>query len=205
MEDVNLASVNYNQYVMQEVGRTIASEPQKVVDLLESNDFDVEPSIAPIELADVYLSELPYSDGLQLGTAYLIEQKNSSFTGEIDNENIYDIFDAMSDYWEEEPTSNVGGIVGGIIEGGVSLANKVVEGKQKRQYGSLDLAQKQAESRQALISGIIAQKKAEAEAKQKQAELDAKRKRTMTIAVASVLGIVAVLGVVLYIKKRKNG
>jgi len=207
MEAVNLASLDYNQYVMQEVGRTIADDPQKLIDLLESNDFEVDPSISPIELGDAYLYELPYSDGLKLGTAYLIEKQNSSFSGEVDNENIYDIFDAISDYWEEgeEPTSNVGGLIGGIVSGGLGVTQKVIEGQQKKKYGALDLATKQANSRQALISGIIAQKKAQAEAEQKKAELEAKQKKTTTIAVASVVGVLLIVGTILYLKKQKNG
>jgi hypothetical protein len=210
MEAVNLASLDYNQYVMQEVGRTIADDPQKLIDLLESNDFEVDPSITPVELGDAYLYELPYSDGLKLGTAYLIEKQNSSFSGEVDNENIYDIFDAISDYWEEgedeEPKSNiVAGLVGGIVQGGLSVTDKVLEGKNKKKYGALDLATKQADSRQALISGIIAQKQAQALAEQKKAELEAKKKKTTTIAVASVVGVLLVIGTILYIKKQKNG
>lgn len=207
MEDVNLTSNNYNQYVMQEVGRTIAFDPQKIIDLLESNDFDIESSISPIKLGDFYLQELPYNDGLKLGTAYLIEKQNSSFTGEVSNENIYASFDALSDYWDEdvEDMSNVAGLIGGIVKGGLGITNKVMEGQQKQKYGALDLAQKQADSRQALIQGIMAQKKAEAEALQKQAELSAKKKRTTTIAVASVIGVVVIVSTILYIKSKKNG
>jgi len=207
MEAVNLASLGYNQYVMQEVGRTIADDPQKLIDLLESNDFEVDPSVTPVELGDTYLYELPYSDGLKLGTAYLIEKQNSSFSGKVDNENIYDIFDAISDYWEEgeEPTSNVGGLIGGIVSGGLGVTQKVMEGQQKKKYGALDLATKQAESRQALISGIIAQKQAQAQAEQIKIELEAKKKKTTTIAIASVVGVLLVIGSIIYIKKQKNG
>jgi hypothetical protein len=207
MEAVNLTSLDYNQYVMQEVGRTIADDPQKLIDLLESNDFEVDPSITTVELGDAYLYELPNSDGLKLGTAYLIEKQNSSFSGEVNNENIYDIFDAISEYWEEdeEPTSNVAGLIGGIVSGGLGVTQKVMEGQQKKKYGALDLATKQADSRQALISGIIAQKQAQAQAEQKKAELEAKKKQTTTIAVASVVGVLLIIGTILYIKKQKNG
>lgn len=207
MEDVKLTSNNYNEYVMQEVGRTIAFDPQKIVDLLEGNDFDVDSFITPIQLGDFYLRELPNSDSLKLGTAYLIEKQNSSFTGGISNENVYSNFDALSDYWSDdvEPTSNVGGLIGGIVKGGLGVTNKIMESQQKKKYGALDLAQKQADSRNALIQGIIAQKRAEAEAVQKKAELTAKKKRTVTIAVASIVGVVAILGTILYIKSKRNG
>jgi hypothetical protein len=207
MEAVNLASLDYNQYAMQEIGRTIADDPQKLIDLLESNDFEVDPSISPIELGDAYLYELPYSDGLKLGTAYLIEKQNSSFSGEVDNENIYNIFDAISDYWEhgEETKSNIGGIIGGIVSGGLGVTDKLIAGQQKKRFGALDLATKQADSRQALISGIIAQKQAQALAEQKKVELEAKQKKTTTIAVASVIGALIIVGAVIYFKKQKNG
>lgn len=206
MEDVNLASTNYNQFVMQEVGRTIANDPQTIIDLLESNDYEVDPSISSVELGDAYLYELPYSDGLKLGTAYLIATRNSSFSGEIENEEVYDVFDAISDYWEdEEPTSNVGGIIGGIVQGGLGVTQKVLEGQQKKKYGALDLATKQAESRTALISGLIAQKKAEAEAQQKKAEAEARQKKITTIAVASVVGILLIVGGYMLLKNKKNG
>jgi hypothetical protein len=192
---------------MQEMGRTIADDPQKLIDLLESNDFEVDPSISPIELGDAYLYELPYSDGLKLGTAYLIEKQNSSFSGEVDNENIYNIFDAISDYWEhgEETKSNIGGIIGGIVSGGLGVTDKLIAGQQKKRFGALDLATKQADSRQALISGIIAQKQAQALAEQKKVELEAKQRKTTTIAVASVIGALIIIGAVIYFKKQKNG
>lgn len=212
MESIfNAKTRDYNQYAMQEIGRTIVTDPQRIIDLLESNDLDVDPFSSPILLGDTYLTELPFSDGLQLGTAYLIERQNSSsFDGEIDNDNIYAIFDELSDYWDEdyEPMSNALGPVGaiaGALGSGADLTSKIIESKNKKKYGGLDMAQKQAESRTALIQGIIAQKKAEAEASQKKAEIESKSKKNLTIAIVSVVGILAIVGVVFMIKKRKNG
>jgi len=209
MESVNIASTNYNQHIMQEVGRIIANNPQTIIDLLESNDFIVDPSISAIELGDAYLYELPNNDGLKLGTAYLVSTQNSSFSGEIDNEEIYDSFDAISDYWtdenEDEETSNwVGAVAQGV--GAVSnLGTTALQGAQKRKYGTLDLAQKQVESRQALISGIIAQKQAQSQIEQKKIEEQSKKNRTTIIAVASVLGVLALIGGYVLLKNRRNG
>lgn len=209
MESVNIASTNYNQHIMQEVGRIIANNPQTIIDLLESNDFIVDPSISAIELGDAYLYELPNNDGLKLGTAYLVSTQNSSFSGEIDNEEIYDSFDAISDYWtdenEDEETSNwVGAVAQGV--GAVSnLGTTALQGAQKRKYGTLDLAQKQVESRQALISGIIAQKQAQSQIEQKKIEEQSKKNRTTIIAVASVLGVLVLIGGYVLLKNRRNG
>jgi len=199
MEGVNLVSTSDNEYIMQEVGRTLVSDPDKILDLLESNDIDVSSLSSPIDLGDALLYELPYNEALQLGTAYLIERNNSSFSGEIDNENIYSMFEAISDYWSEEeipededPTSNV---AGALVVGGLKVAKNIIEGRN----------QKKRDSRNALIQGAIAQKKAEAEALRKKTELDAKNKRIRTISIASVIGVLAIITAVIYIKKQKNG
>ena len=203
MAGLDLVSASDNEYIMHEVGRTLVNDPDKILDLLESNDIDVSSLSTPIDIGDALLYELPYSEALQLGTAYLIERDNSSFTGDVDNENIYSMFEALSDYWQEEeypeeeyseyeePNSNV---VGAVI-GGVKLARNLIQARN----------QKNAESRDALLQGIIAQKKAEAEAIRKKAELDAKKKRNTTIAIFSVIGLVAVITAMVYIKKQNNG
>jgi len=200
MEGIDLVSASDNEYIMHEVGRTLVNDPDKILDLLESNDVDVASLSSPIDLGDAFLYELPYNEALQLGTAYLIERNNSSFTGEVDNENIYSMFEAISDYWseedeeypeDEEPNSNVAG----ALIGGFKIAKNLINNRN----------QKKSESREALLQGIIAQKKAEAEALRKKAEIDAKSKRIKTISIVSVLGLIAVITAVVYIKKQKNG
>ena len=206
MEGLDLVNATDNQYIMHEVGRTLVSDPDKILDLLESNDIDVSYLSNPINIGDALLYELPYSEALQLGTAYLVERENSSFDGDVDNENIYSMFEAISDYWsedeeypeeddeypeDEDPTSNVAG----AVIGGVKLARNLIQGRQ----------QKNAESRDAILQGVIAQKKAEAEALRQKRELEAKNKRIKTIAIASVVGLIALVTAVIYIKKQKNG
>jgi hypothetical protein len=200
MAGIDLVSASDNEYIMHEVGRTLVNDPDKILDLLESNDVDVASLSSPIDLGDAFLYELPYNEALQLGTAYLIERNNSSFTGEVDNENIYSMFEAISDYWseedeeypeDEEPNSNVAG----ALIGGFKIAKNLINNRN----------QKNSESREALLQGIIAQKKAEAEALRKKAEIDAKNKRIKTISIVSVLGLIAVITAVVYIKKQKNG
>lgn len=205
MEGLDLVNATDNQYIMHEVGRTLVSDPDKILDLLESNDIDVSSLSNPISIGDALLYELPYNEALQLGTAYLVERENSSFDGDVDNENIYSMFEAISDYWlededypeyeeypeEEDPTSNVAG----AVIGGVNIARKLIQGRN----------QKKAESRDALLQGVIAQKKAEAEALKQKRELEAKNKRIKTIAIASVVGLIAIVTAVYYFKKQKNG
>ena len=200
---------------MQRVGQTIVEDRQAIIDLLESAEIDMNPNASDLQIADAYLYYLPENDSLKYGTAYLIELKDkSSFDGSVNNESIYKTYDKLFDYWDdeesddyeqyddEEETSNVGGLIGGIVSGGLGVANKVIEGKQKQKYGALDYAQKQAEAQQALLSGIMAQKQAQLQAQQKADELKAKQRKTVIIATASVIGVVAIITAVIYLRSK---
>jgi hypothetical protein len=67
------------------------------------------------------------------------------------------------------------------------------------------LAQKQAESRQAIISGIMAQKQADAITQQKKIEAEQKSKKQKNILIGSVFGLVIIVGAILVFKMKKNG
>jgi hypothetical protein len=201
---------------MQRVGQTIVEDRQAIIDLLESAEIDMNPNASDLEISDAYLYYLPENDSLKYGTAYLIELKDkSSFDGSVSNESIYKTYDKLYDYWdvedpddyedyadEEEDKSNVLGLVGGIVSGGLGVANKVIEGKQKQKYGALDYAQKQAEAQQALLSGIMAQKQAQLQAQQKADELKAKKRKTTIIVTASVIGVLAIITAVVYLRSK---
>lgn len=215
MRDLYLTAPNFNGHVMQRVGQTIVEDRQAIIDLLESAEIDMNPNASDLQIADAYLYYLPENDSLKYGTAYLIELKDkSSFDGSVNNESIYKTYDKLYDYWDvedadgyedaddEEETSNVGGLIGGIVSGGLGVANKVIEGQQKKKYGALDYAQKQAEAQQALLSGIMAQKQAQLQAQQKADELKAKKRKTTIIVTASVIGVVAIITAVVYLRSK---
>lgn len=217
MRDLYLTATNFNGHVMQRVGQTIVEDRQAIIDLLESAEINMNPNASDLQIADAYLYYLPENDSLKYGTAYLIELKDkSSFDGSINNESIYKTYDKLYDFWDvedpddyedyeyddEEETSNVVGLVGGLVSGGLGVANKVIEGQQKKKYGALDYAQKQAEAQQALLSGIMAQKQAQIQAQQKADELKAKQRKTTIIATASVIGVVAIISAVVYLRSK---
>jgi hypothetical protein len=203
---MNLASNNTNAYLMQQMGVLIVQDPSAVADLLEANDIDLDTDVRldPIELTNTYVENLPDLDSLKLGTAYLVNRNEaSSFDGEIDNEIIYDYFDAINDHFEEK--SNWVGAVAGALGSGADLGKTIIEGKQKRKYAGTDLAQKQAETRQAIIQGIMAKRQADAQAQQKKAEQAQKSKRQKNIIIGSVFGLVIIVGAILVFKTKKNG
>jgi hypothetical protein len=203
---MNLASNDTNGYLMQQMGVLIVQDPSAVADLLEANDIELESSLRldPIELTDAYVENLPDLDSLKIGTAYLVHKnESSSLDGSVDNETIYDYFDAINDYFDDY--SNVAGAVAGAIGASANLGSKIVEGRQKKKYAGTDLAQKQAESRQAIISGIMAQKQADAITQQKKIEAEQKSKKQKNILIGSVFGLVIIVGAILVFKMKRNG
>lgn len=192
------------------MGIVIATNPQMVADLLEANEvaLDLEKTLDPLELTDEFLENLPHNDSLKLGTAYLVNRvEDSNFDGEIDDDSIKKYYETIDDYWNED-FSNGGGVVGavaGALGSGAELGKKIAEGRQKKKYFGQDMATKQAESRQSIISGILAKKQADSVEKQKQLEADQKSKRQRNIIIGSLVGVVLILGTIYLIKTRKNG
>lgn len=203
---MNLASTNLNQYLMQQMGVVVATNPKLFSDLLEANQvaLDLEKALDPLELTDAYLEELPNNDSLKLGSAYLVNRfEDSSFDGEADNDTIREYYEAIDDYWNNEDYSYLDPVtaVAGALGSGAELGKSLVESKRKKKYFGSDLAEKQATSRQAMIQGILSKKKADSELKK--TEQDAKTKRTIII--ASAVGLAVLIGVVVILKLRKNG
>jgi hypothetical protein len=201
---MNLASTNLNQHLMQQMGIVIATNPRLVADLLEANEvnLDLAKTLQPLDLTDCYLQNLPQNDSLKLGSAYLVNRfEESAFDGDVDNDTIREYYEAIDDYWSDDEHSNWVGAVAGALGSGAELGKSIVEAKNKKKFFGSDLAEKQASSRQAMIQGILAKKKEESDLRKK--EQDAKTKRTIII--ASVVGVGLLIGVIVFLRLRKNG
>jgi hypothetical protein len=206
LKKMNLTGTNINSYLMEQMGVLIIQDPSAVADLLEANDIELDTNLRldPITLTNAYVENLPDLDSLQLGTAYLVNRnENSSLDGTVDNDTIYDYFDAISEHFDDY--SNVGGAIAGVLGASANLGSKILEGKQKKRFAGTDLAQKQAESRQAIVSGIMAQKQADALAQQKKAEAEQKAKHQKNIIIGSIIGLTVIVGAILIFKMKKNG
>ena len=207
MSAKNYNLIKNNENNIQEIGKLIANDPQKIVDLLDTNDVELDEEITAIQLADTLVEEMPHSDSLKLGTAYILAQSKSNFTGGVSNIDVYSNFENLSNYWEdeeidEEKSNVVAGLIGGIIQGGVGLTNTIIEGKNKKKFARTDLASKQSESRKAIIEGILAEKKAKAELEaQKQEEIKKAQKRKIII-VSSLVGVILIVGGILIFKNK---
>jgi hypothetical protein len=192
---------------MQKMGEVIENNKSDFVDMLDSADISASEYDSPEVLVEKYVDELPDNDKLKVMSAYLIEQNSASgFSGQIDNNEVYENYNVIYNYWDwdndPENVSNVAGLVGGIIKGGIGLSSKIVEGQQKKKFGVTDTAQKQQEAKTELIKSVIAQKQAKAETEKALAEAKSKKTKYWIIG-GSVIGGLAIIGTLIYFLRKK--
>jgi hypothetical protein len=196
-----------NKKLMQKMGEVIENNKSDFVDMLDSADISASEYDSPEVLVEKYVDELPDNDKLKVMSAYLIEQNSASgFSGQIDNNEVYENYNVIYNYWDwdndPENVSNVAGLVGGIIKGGIGLSSKIVEGQQKKKFGVTDTAQKQQEAKTELIKSVIAQKQAKAETEKALAEAKSKKTKYWIIG-GSVIGGLAIIGTLIYFLRKK--
>jgi len=177
--------------------------------MLDNAGVNASEYDAPEVLIDKYVDELPDNDQLKVMTAYLLEnQEASNFSGKIDNNEVYENYNVIYNYWDwdlSDKVSNAGGVVGAVAGGVGALANvgnTALQGRQKKKYGATDTAIKKQETKAELLKSVIAQKQAKTEKDKLDAEAKSKRTKYWIIG-GSVIGGLAIIGMVIYFV-RKN-
>lgn len=191
------------------MGNVIANDTSSFVSMLDNAGINATQYDAPEVLIEKYVDELPDNDQLKVMSAYLIENNEaSSFSGKVDNNEVYENYNVIYNYWDwdiDDQVSNAGGVVGAIAQGVGSLANvgnTALQGRQKKLYGATDTAMKKQETKAELMKSVIAQKQAKAEKEKAEAEAKSKRTKYWIIG-GSVVGGLAIIGLIIYFV-RKN-
>jgi len=189
------------------MGKVISNDTSSFVSMLDNSGINASLYDAPEVLIDKYVDELPDNDQLKVMSAYLIENNEaSSFSGKVDNNEVYENYNVIYNYWDWDLNDQVSNVVGAIAQGVGALANvgnTVLQGRQKKMYGATDTAMKKQETKAELLKSVIAQKQAKAE--KEKAEADAKAKTTKYwIIGGSVIGGLAIIGVVIYFVRKKK-
>lgn len=202
-----------NNALMKELGNILVRKREDFVHLLNEAEIPATVDMSDVRLVDLFVSNIPHNKNLALGASLLVNvhNKQMGFDGETEmsDEGVKTGYSVMRSYFcGRESHSNAGGgilgAIGNIVQGGSSVATKAMEGNQKKKYGALDMANKQAEAKAAMTQQILAQRQAEIAAKQAAKEHKAKTTRTILIVGGAVLGL-AIIGVVIYaIKKHKK-
>jgi hypothetical protein len=224
---------NANHVVMRELGTALVKGKQDFVDLLVYSGIPADINMSDMQLVDRFIENIDKSEKLLIGSAFLVNKNNQKvgFDGEqeISDNGVKRTILVLNSYFDDTPmpesdpnedfyaTSTspmedddfhnmipgLGQAIGGILQTGGGIANKVIEGQQKKKFGATDMMQKKQDAKQQLTTQIMAQRQAEIEAKNKKAEQKAKTTKTILIVSGAVVGLI-VLGVVVYMLKKKK-
>ena len=190
---------------MSKMGEIMAKDHSDFVDMLDSANVSASGYDAPEVLAEKYVDELPNNDQLKVLTAYMVAKEDaSSFDGNLTNEDVYQNFDAIHSYWNDEDQSNVVGAIAGAVQGIAGLGTKALENRSQKKFGATNVAQKKAEAKQELLKSVIAQKQAKAEADKKKAEDKAKTNRMLIIGGSVLMGLIAIGTTIYFVRKGKS-
>lgn len=209
--------------MLNELANILITKKEDFVHLLNESGIDASMEDNNIRLINLYVQNAPFNKRLMVGTSLLVNMNNlkSDFNGEsnIPDERVKDGYQVLKSCFSSEDYSNETGPIGastlkgaasgglaGTIAGAVGdiakATTKISEGNQKKKYGGMDLASKQADAKNQMIQAILNKKQLQLETAKKEQEDKAKTKRLVYIIGGSVLGL-AIIGIAIYaIKKR---
>ena len=186
--------------LMKDMGNILATDKDAFIDVLEASDIPVK-STDEYDLIDVYIDNLPSSDALKVTSAYVLGEKSSGFSG-IDNKEVCANYDILYNFFDEE-MSNTAGLIAGAIKASAELGSTISKGQQQKKYGASMSAEKQADAKRQMIQAVLENKKMQEEDPKKENEEKSKTKRYLIIG-GSVIGGLALIGLVIYFIKRKK-
>lgn len=198
---------NATRVIFNELATSLIKDKENFIEVLRSAGVSVSNNASDVDLIDAFVKSAPTNKAVLLGASLLINHRNQAinFDGEseLSDAGVKATYKELDDYFNAsgEEHSNVAAAIAGILKGGVDLTNKIVEGKQKREFGITDTLAKQQDARKQMMQNIIASKQKAVDDKNENAR---KQKKILLIAGASVLGLVLVIGLVMVIKSNKN-
>ena len=215
---------NANDLIMRELGKCLVRNKGEFVDLLNYSGISASSAMPDAQLISLFIDNIDGNEKLLIGTAYLVNKSNLvlSFDGENEISDtgvkrtiqiLYNYFDEPPEIAEPDPNedfyassedfSNAAAVVGaiaGAVGAGAKLGSKIAEGRQKKKYGALDIAQKKMDAKQALIQSVVSQKQAQTELKKKETEEKTKKLKIW----AMVGGAIVVVGILAFVIYKKN-
>ncbi len=209
---------------MKELGRVAVHHRADFVDLLNHSDVPAHGDMADAQLVKLYIDNIRKKD-IVIGTALLVNMHNKTvgFDGqdEISNAGVKQAYKIMSSYlvgpasnavleaerqlykrsdWMPEQQS--GFIWDTIAQGGMGIANKVIDNQHNKKYGAIDSLQAAQKAKSDLAQSMVAQRQAQIDNAAKAKELKAKNLKIGLIVGGTVVGL-AIAGFIYYKLKHK--
>jgi Fe2+ transport system protein B len=201
---------NAQKVILNELAKCLLKDRENFIEVLRSADISVLDNATDLQLLETFVNNAPDNQKLLLGASLLINHRNQTvnFDGEeeLSDAGVKVVYKELQscfcsfDGENEIEYANAVGAIAGAVGATAGLANTIAQGRQKKKFGVSDAASKQAEARNQLLQSVIAQKQAQTQQKVEETKSNNKR----TIIIASVVGVVVLVGIAFLIYKKKQ-
>lgn len=196
--------------IMREIGRLLVNKKDDVVHLLNESGIYADEHMGDAHLIELFVNNIPNNKRLALGTSVLINMNNqkSGFDGKqkVSDGSVKSCYYVIRENFSSVLGSGILGAVGQLA----GLGGKIIDNQQKKKTGVIDALQKQKDAKSQIITQALKMKQEQAKAQAaaqtavsaKEAK-SAKTKKIIIIALSSVVGLVVIIGGIIYMRKNK--
>jgi hypothetical protein len=200
----NNDNANANRLIMNELAKALVQDRGNFIEVLKQAGINIPNDATDTELIELFSANAPNNDELLLNASLLVNHNNQmvNFDGEeeLSDAGVKATYKELKSYFggEDEEKSNWVGAALGLASAGAGIANTAIQGKQQRKLAGQQSLERQSEARKQLLQNAMAQKQADAELKAKKE----KTKNTLLIVGIGVVGLLAIVGMAVYLKRR---
>lgn len=202
-------TANANRLVMEELGRSLASDRENFVEILKNAGLLVKEDASTLELVSLFTDNVHKNKKLALGASYLVNHKYRTVGAdgeeEISESGVKAAYKVMEDHFSAAgpiavPTG-FGSAIATALGKGAQLGNTLAQNSAQKKRGAQMSLDKSRDAHSQIINGILASRQAEADAKTKKQESDSKTLRASLYVGGALIAIIA--GIILYKKLKK--
>ncbi|MES2287566.1 MAG: hypothetical protein V4547_17865 [Bacteroidota bacterium] len=215
-----------NTVVMSELGKILAQDRDSFITLLRYADLPASEQNSDAELIETFVNHVPTNRKLLIGSSFLVNHANKEvgFDGQsvISDEGVKSVHKTMYNHFNageiemdehsnaegDSTTKNItrggyGNALFGAIQQGTQLAGNIVDKQHNKKFGTQDLLLKQQNAKVDMAQAAAEQRKIQQVSKSKEKTDKEKTKRQLIIG-ASVVGGLALLGLILFLTRKKS-
>lgn len=190
-----------NIVLMNVLGELLVNKRSDFVFLLNESSIEANEAMTDQQLTDLFLENVGKNNKLALGASLFVNMNNKQigFDGE---EKVNDSMVKAGYYTLQDQFSNAGGLLLGALQGIAGLGKSFIDDKHEKQFGAVDMLKQKQAAQAAMQQQILKQRAIQLQAQAKAADAKAKKKRLIIIVGSSVLGLLIIVGTLIYFKRK---
>lgn len=186
--------------LLSELGKSVVTHREDFVHLLNDSGIPASEQLSDEQLISLFVDNIQTNKELALGASLLVQYNNNKSGA--DGPEVND--DAVKAGYEL--LSNAGGVVDSIaktVGEGLKFGTVLANNKYNKQNAGMNALVKKKEDERAMQAAALKIRLAQEQAAAKKKAEAEKTKRVVIFSVIGVVALAAIIGVVIYIKKKK--